>query len=360
MQGTETVDNIVQSFVEIVDEFNEGKYSSAEYSKKNILLSEAISKFCVEGENSGKVYTGLEMVKNPMNTLNNSGFKDRFATISAQMITPTVPKVTSNEYNTLYDITQVGFGDIAKYTVLSNELFIVSDLAEGIQRGGVQTIFNNEYTVQTKKRTVSIGVDWYQVASGKHDWGQWGSKVAKSFEAFIQMAVIKALSSVITDANKRTQLGIGGYYGNGLSDTNWLTLARNVSLANAGTDVYALGTNIALAGVLPNDASFRYAPTDDIVKVGYLPSYKKIPLLEIDNALNPYTLNSTPSALVADDFILMCAMGQNKPIHVAFEGNTVVVSQDALNSVDNTYAMTVSMKMGVDVIVGSKFGILTI
>ena len=356
MAGNSSVDRIVSAYSKLVDDFNAGKKGTDEYEKENAMFSEAISKHCIE--ESGKVFTGIEMVRNPQHTINHFGFRDSFATIVSQMITPTVPKVTSNEYNTLYDVTQVGFGDIAKYEVYSNELFIVNDLAEGIQRGGIQTIYNNEYTVQTKKRSVTIGVDWYHVASGKQDWGMWGAKVAKSFEAFIQASVIKALSSVITDATGRLNAGIGGYYANGMSDANWLTLARNVKNANAGADVYALGTAISLGDVLPADASFRYALTDDIVKVGYLPSYKKVPLIEIDNAMNPYTINTTPAALVQDDFILMCAMGQNKPIKVAFEGNSVTVAQDALNSVDNTYAMTISMKMGTDVIVGSKFGIM--
>ena len=121
-----------------------------------------------------------------------------FATVISQIITPLVPKITSERYSSLYDVTQVGFGDNASYIVESNELFIVNEGAEGIARGGQQTVANNEYTVSAHKRTISVGVDWYHIASGKMDWGMFGLKVAKSFENYINASVIKALTSVVS------------------------------------------------------------------------------------------------------------------------------------------------------------------
>ena len=41
----------------------------------------------------------------------------------------------------------------------------------------------------------------------------------------------------------------------------FVTLARNLRLANGGADIYALGTNIALASVMPAESAtsgFRY------------------------------------------------------------------------------------------------------
>lgn len=38
------------------------------------------------------------------------------------------------------------------------------------------------------------------------------------------------------------------------------------------------------------------------------------------------------------------------------EGNTVSVAQDPTYVADHTYGMTVTMHVGVDVVVGSKFG----
>ena len=85
-----------------------------------------------------------------------------------------------------------------------------------------------------------------------------------------------------------------------------VTVARNVKLANSGAEVYALGTNIALADVLPNDAQqFRYGEDSAIVKTGFLPEYKNVPMIELGNALVPNTINGTPEVVVPDDIIYM-------------------------------------------------------
>lgn len=47
-------------------------------------------------------------------------------------------------------------------------------------------------------------------------------------------------------------------------------------------------------------------------------------------------------------------------IKVVTEGNNVSVAQDPLFSADHTYGMTVDMRIGVDVIVGTKFGALNL
>ena len=43
-------------------------------------------------------------------------------------------------------------------------------------------------------------------------------------------------------------------------------------------------------------------------------------------------------------------------IKVVFEGNSVSVAQDPMFAADHCYGMTVDMRLGVDCVVGSKFG----
>lgn len=53
----------------------------------------------------------------------------------------------------------------ARYTVDSNELFIVNSLAEGIARGGVQTASNTEYSITARRTQVSLYVDWLNISN---------------------------------------------------------------------------------------------------------------------------------------------------------------------------------------------------
>ena len=114
----EVLDSMVAAFSELVDTVVSKDKNVEDYKANNKLFSEAIVKFCVEA--AGREYTGLDMVKDPMVTV-NSIFRDTFATVISQVITPLVPKITSERYNSLYDVTQVGFGDNASYIVESND-----------------------------------------------------------------------------------------------------------------------------------------------------------------------------------------------------------------------------------------------
>ena len=350
------VDNMVAAFSALCDASLDKNYPQDKYQEENKIFSESIAKYSIEA--AGREYTGLDMLKNPQFTM-NTAFKDTFASVLAQVITPVVPKLISNTYNELYDVRQVGFGDNAIYRVNSNELFIVNDGAEGIARGGIQTIANNEYSVSASKKEITTGVDWYHVAAGKQDWGIFGVKIALSYANYLTASVIKKLTSVVSSAEERTKRGIAGYYAAGMSDANWLTLKRNVSLVNGGAPVYALGTEIGLTDVMPKaDTGFRYGEKDQLVVEGILQRYKGVPLMVIDQAINPYSINGTPTALVDDKYIYFVALGGDKPVKVVFEGNMVTVQQDPLNTTDETFGMTVTMRLGSEVIVGNKFGIL--
>lgn len=183
-----------------------------------------------------------------------------------------------------------------------------------------------------------------------------GQKIGVSYAAYVQGMVVKAMANSITNAAEQ---GIAGYIASGMSDSNWVTTARNVQLANGNSAVYALGTKIALMEVLPEETAtsgFRYGENSDIVKRGFLPSYKGVPLVELDNALVPNTINSTPQVVVPDDIIYMIPMGWNKPVHVVIEGNSVTVERNHLETADHTLTLALDVRIGADVVVGSKFG----
>lgn len=353
----DVADGLVESLVTLSEKALEGKANTAEYQDANSEFSAKFMQYCVE--QGGMTWTGMEMIKSPM-VYKKTGFLETFDTIMAGAITPVVPTVAAMGYEQLYDVVQVGFGDNAKYTVDSNELFIVSSLAEGIARGGVQTASNTEYTVTAKREQVALYVDWYHVASGKLDWGKLIAKIGASFAAYIQARLAKVMADVITNNNDvatGNKDGIAGYIANGMTDENWLKTARNIKLANGGADVYALGTSIALASVLPDSTKgFRYGEDSAIIKTGFLPDYKNVPMIELGNALVPNTINGTPEVVLPDDIIYMLPLGMNKPIKVVFEGQTVSVEKDAMFAADHAYGFVVDMRMGMDAVVGSKFG----
>ena len=202
------------------------------------------------------------------------------------------------------------------------------------------------------------------VAAGKLDWGKIVSKIGMSFAAFIQAKLAKVMGSVISNnTGGQNKDGIAGYMANGMTDQNWMITARNVELANGGAKVYALGSKIALSNAVPAwgtglGTEFRYGENSAIVKDGFLPEYKGVPMIELGQALVPNTINGTPEVVLPDDIIYMLPMGMNKPCKVVFEGQTVSVEKDPMFAADHCYGFTVDMRIGVDAVVGNKFAMI--
>ena len=73
-----------------------------------------------------KAYEHMDQLKNPQIVTADVTFANRFAAVLSEAITPVVPAIISQEYTKLYDVVQVGWGDVAKYEVESNELTFVS------------------------------------------------------------------------------------------------------------------------------------------------------------------------------------------------------------------------------------------
>ena len=144
---TEDQRGLVEKFGMLCEKFMEGKNNTPEYMNANKELNGAFMKECYASMPNANVEKfDIEDVKNPM-IHKNMFFITTFETILAQMITPVVPTVVAAGFENLYDVTQVGWGDNAKYFVESNEMFIVNDAAVGVARGGVQTIYNQEYSL---------------------------------------------------------------------------------------------------------------------------------------------------------------------------------------------------------------------
>lgn len=173
-------------------------------------------------------------------------------------------------------------------------------------------------------------------------------------------------NSDVTDPTKNID-GIAGYIANGFSDNNWINISRYVSLANGGAQTYAFGSELALANVVPDlttlqhpTANFIVDEDSSFVKNGYLPTYKKVPMIEMHDALLPNTINGAPHTILPDDIIYMMPAGMYKPIKVVFEGGNVSVTKDPSQMADHTYTFQINMMVGVDIVVGAKFGAITL
>lgn len=315
----------------------------------------AIVRYCVEGTRFEKAFEdrGLEICKDPQ-FQRNTDVLENYNVVIAEIINAILPEVTSRDLvEPFAEVRQVGWGDTAKFIVESNELYKVNEIAEGVNRGVLQPIYNNEVTVNTMKTEVAASIDWYPVAAGVFNFGDFGYRYARSFEQYLFLKVVKAIAA------GATALG-AAYNVNGFSQSNYTTLVQRISAANGGSDVYVLGTLTALGQVIPSQVGLQYGLGKEIADKGHLDKYIGAKLIPVNQALAYGTINTTGAFTVPDDVLYFMPAYGDRPVKIVMEGNSSVVERDPDYTPDRTYRIRIQEYVGVQAVVGSKFGRMTL
>ena len=319
-------------------------------------LNEAVAKHCVEGTRYESLYEakGAEIFKDPR-VQKNADVLENFNAIIAEIINPILPMCSNEDFVRFFaEVRQIGWGDTARFIIKNNELFKVNVLAEGVLRGTMEIPHDNELVINTNVTSISTEVDFYQIASLNFDFGDFGLRAARSFEQYVFLKVIAAL-------NTATAVNGAVYSASGFTKANWATIAQKVSAANGGSPVWAIGTLGALNNVVPSETGLQMGLGQRLADEGYLERFMGVRLVCLDPAFaTPYGVNTNGNLAFADDEIYFIAVGAYRPIGIIYEGDSVVVERDSTHTPDKTYRITISMRIGVGAVLGSKFGLLNL
>ena len=350
--GTENFNAIVDETVLFADAYLNNK---AIENKETRLynLNYNIAQYCAEGTRVQKIFEakGLEALNDP-HVVRDRDFTANFDAILAQIINPILPMVSNFDMvRFLADVRQIGYGDTARFIIRSNELYKVNEIAEGVNRGVLQPIHNDEVTVNPRPIEIAAEIEWYHMAAGVMDFGDWGLRVARSFEHNIFLKVVGALTSGIT------KLG-AAYSATGFSNQNWTNLAQRVSAANGNSEVFAIGSLAALGNAIPTQAGLQYGLGEKIAEQGFLDKYLGTRLIVLDQALKFNTVNTTAEFALPNDMIYFLPVYGDKPVKLVYEGDNILVERDAHQTPDKTYRVRIQERVGVAAIVGSKIAAL--
>lgn len=322
------------------------------------LTVEKMVKYSLESAGVDTTNFSIEDIRSPM-LHNKTIFKETFNVILAQMMTPIVPAMVSAEFMDMADVLYTGWGDTARFKVNSNDTFFVHRIAEGILQGSVQRLYNDELTLNPQPYNIKTTVDWYQVAAGLFDLGEFIYRVGYSFNAYITQMVIAAITENIKNGYP------SAYFVNGFSTQTFAKLAEVLRAANGGAKVHAYGTLAALSAVRPEGgaastvANMQMQLGEEWSKVGYISTYMDVDLIRIPQILIPNTINTAPITGIPDNTIYMFADGGYKPVKIAFEGQAITVDIIPTESPDMEMGVNVTSHFGSTFIAASKYGAIT-
>lgn len=273
-----------------------------------------------------------------------------FTLIETILSRTVVEGLTENDFfNSLVDFRNVPEGDQNLFLVEDNNLFVVSEIADGIQGirrqrlGGV-----SETSIPTKLMAVKIYEEMNRVLSGRVDFNTFINKVAESFQQQLLNDINAAWMGATAD-----QLGGVTYFptAGAYDEEELLELIAHVEAAANGQPATIVGTKKALRNLKPAMDSDGYK--NDMYNMGFVGRFYGTPVVATPQR---HKIGST-DFVMPDDSLTIIA-GSEKPIKCVREGNPIVLMGDPMSKNDFTHEYLYAEKYGIGIVLaGDNAGI---
>lgn len=320
-----------------------------DYEQKNELALNSLMKYCAE-------YAGIESsvdaLKSPA-TRRDKDFSKKFFGILQVATAPVVAEVVNQAFDHVAEIRNAGWGDSFLFRVGSPALFQVNMLARGINRGAAQRIYDANLTLVPTNREITVSMDWYQIAAGRYDMGDYLFRVGRSFAADMAQMAYNTLDA--TFANLPTPLQYSGAFDTSTMDT----MVQRLQAVN-GQAIYGFGSLGALTQVLPSNDWLKLPLAEEWASLGYVGQYHRIHFVCLEQTVVPSTILTSMDFGLSQNRIYFIPMAAEKPVKIGIEGNTMVYETDSETSADNTIFVTTQMSYGGVIATANRYGIYEI
>jgi len=324
-------------------------FANFDYEQKNELALNSLMKYCAE-------YAGIESsvdaLKSPA-TRRDKDFSKKFFGILQVATAPVVAEVVNQAFDHVAEVRNAGWGDSFLFRIGSPALFQVNMLARGINRGAAQRIYDENLTLVPMNREITVSMDWYQIAAGRYDMGDYLFRVGRSFAADMAQLAYNSLDA--TFANLPTPLKYSGAFDSETLDA----IIQRLQAVN-GQKIYGFGTLSALAKVLPNNDFLKLPLAEEWTSMGYVGDYRRVSYVMLEQNLIPSTILTTMDFGLSQNRIYLMPMAAEKPVKIGIEGNTMVYETDSETSADNTIFVTTQMSYGGVIATANRYGIYEI
>lgn len=244
-----------------------------------------------------------------------------FAVISA-VIDMILPETIIDSIGIYSEVRTIGWGDSAAFDVSPRDLFIVSKAGRSKRTTELHKQFKGQITVIPEPREMTVFVSLMKVLAGKESLADFVMKMVRSFETALAVDVYNAFYTAMdaVDATASTGLLVAGY-----TQSEFVRLSQTVAAWNGGSKAVAIGTQRALASILPANANYRYDFQSEYVKVGYLRDFQGTDIMVLPQVADW----QTPFGLkLSDSRIWLVSPSSQKLIKVVLEGNVLSYTSD--------------------------------
>ena len=175
-----------------------------------------------------------------------------FMSVVDATVNAILPRVLTDSIGLVADLRFVSIGDIVKFKIMPNQLFVCSRSGTGERTIHRQKDFAADVVVAPVEHLITVYTDMYRVMAGKEDIADFITRVVLAIEQSMYADILGALTTGLT------AIPAGAYNVTGAFDMGKLVkMAESVEVYNAGARPVIAGSATALMKVLP-DSSLGY------------------------------------------------------------------------------------------------------
>ena len=268
-----------------------------------------------------------------------------------KLVDMVIPDILSEDLLNVAEVVQIGYGDSAEFDIKSSDLFYVSKTGNSRRHVEAQRQFTGHTSIPVSNHVITTETDMYRVLAGKESPAEYAMKVVLSIEAEIAKDIMAAITSSFSTLTAH-------FKESAYDEKAFQKLATRVTAANGGARAVAMGTDLALSTVLPSNEYLKMGLGEDYTKVGYLPVFKKVPLIGISQKID-WTSEDYGFAL-PDDYIYFISPGAPKLVKIVIEGGSLSFSDDYASNGNLTQVSSLHKRFGVGLVTNSKFAIMKV
>ncbi len=240
--------------------------------------------------------------------------------IIANVVEAILPIALVDSIGAYTDIRTIGYGDTAAFNIEPRDLFLVSQAGRGMRQGEIKRQFPGQVTLNPVQHEMTVGVSLYRVLAGEESLARFAMKAVASLEDQMAREAYSTFATAM-DALPSTP-GNGQLKATGWSQDTFVNFAQKVTAWNGGNKAVLMGTQRALAQVLPDNANFRFDLESDYVKVGFIKDFAGYSVIGLPQVAD--WSSATPFGLILDDTKLWIASpSANKLVKLVLEGQTM-------------------------------------
>jgi hypothetical protein len=269
-----------------------------------------------------------------------------FAVVSA-MIDMILPQTLIDSIGMYTELKTIGWGDTAAFDVKPRDLFVVSKVGRGKRQTELKKQYSGQVVLNPEPRQIAVTVSLYRVLTGQESLSDFTMKAVRSMETQMTYDAYAAFASAMGAIDNTASIGlrVAGY-----SQAEFVRLSQTVRAWNGGATPVAIGTQAALANVLPADANYRYDLSSEYVKLGYIRNFQNTDIMVLPQ-LADYT---TPFGLkLADNRIWLVSPSTDKIIKAVLEGSTLAYADDMYANANLLQNASIQKSYAVGVATGS-------